>query len=50
MVALKRELARVKKERDFSKETAVDSTGHCNTSLQLIHKIFVIQRFSGTLI
>jgi transposase len=32
---LKRELTRVKKERDFLREAAVGSTGHCNTSLSL---------------
>lgn len=31
MMRLKRELARVKKERDFLREAAVDSTGHRNT-------------------
>jgi len=35
LATLKRELARVKKERDFLREAAVSSTGHCNTSLSL---------------
>ena len=35
LVQLKRELARVKKERDFLREAAVGSTGQCNTLLKM---------------
>jgi hypothetical protein len=31
MASLKRELIRVRKERDFLKEAVVSSTGRCNT-------------------
>ena len=36
VMALKRELARVKKERDFLKEAAVDSTEQCNIYTKIL--------------
>ena len=50
IMQLKRELARVKKERDFLKEAAGGSTGRCNTGLQFIRRSFKPQRFSWPLI
>ena len=50
IVALKRELSRVKRERDFLKEAALSSTGHRNTSLKFICGRTEIQSFPGPLV
>lgn len=36
LAKLKRELAQVKKERDFLREAAVDSNDHCNSSTNIL--------------
>ena len=50
LTKLKRELAKVKQERDFLKDAAVSSTGHRNSGIEFIGRRFVFQCFSRSLI
>ena len=47
---LKRELARVKKERDFLREAAGESTGACNTCFESTCRSFIVQGLPWALI